>query len=238
MLIIQHNCRKASAITIAALETGLKRKAGIVCLQEPHVGQTPISHPGYILYWPETGKQSEKRVCIAIRRDIMALHIIEARSDLVNHPYALVLDIWEMSTKISTKITTKGSERKSERRRQGTSPNPGLSLPTLVGGESPKSGLAHSAAATDKAAAGRRRTRIINIYDNRLGLGTCYQGEAERTWRAIEDIQWQPLLRGRAILLGDFNAHSPMWNLLITQRKDAKSLKIIIEKYNLILNNK
>ena len=115
MLIIQHNYRKASAITIAALETGLKRKAGIVYLQEPHVGQTPISHPGYTLYWPKTGKQSEKRVCIAIRHNIITLHIIEARSDLVNYPYILVLDIWEMSIKISTKITIKRSERKSER---------------------------------------------------------------------------------------------------------------------------
>ena len=44
----------------------------------------------------------------------------------------------------------------------------------LVGGESPKSGLAYSAAATDKAAADRRRTRIINIYDNRIGLKTYY----------------------------------------------------------------
>ena len=57
-----------------------------------------------------------------------------------------------------------------------------------MGGESPKSSLAYSAAATDKAAADRRRTRIINIYDNRIGLGTYYQEEAERTWRAIEDI--------------------------------------------------
>ena len=58
----------------------------------------------------------------------------------------------------------------------------------LVDEESPKSGLTHSAVAIDKAAAGRRRTRIINIYDNKIDLGTCYQGEAERAWRAIEDI--------------------------------------------------
>ena len=72
MLIIQHNCKKASAITIAALETGLKYNAAFVCLQEPYTGQNPISHPGYTLYWPETGKQNEKRVSIAIKRDIMA----------------------------------------------------------------------------------------------------------------------------------------------------------------------
>ncbi len=143
MLIIQHNCRKASAITIAALETGLKRNAAFICLQEPYTGKNPISHLGYVFYWPETGKQSEKRVSIAIKRDIMAQLIIEARTDLINHPYALVLDIWDIQPNTKTK---------------------------------------------------KRRTRLINIYDNRIGLGTCYKGNADRTWRAMEDIQWQPLL--------------------------------------------
>jgi ribonuclease HI len=84
---------------------------------------------------------------------------------------------------------------------------------------------------------GRRRTRLINIYDNRIGLGTCYLGDSERTWRAIEDLQWQSLLRGRAVLLGDFNAHSPTWNPLIAQKRDAESLERIIEEFDLILNN-
>ena len=39
------------------------------------------------------------------------------------------------------------------------------------------------------------------------------------------------------MLLGDFNAHSPTWNPLITQRKDAEPLEKIIEEYDLILNN-
>jgi hypothetical protein len=186
MLIIQHNCRKASAITIAALETGIKRNAAFICLQEPYVGQIPISHPGYTLYWPETGKQNEKRVSIAVKRDIMAQIIIEARTDLINHPYTLVLDIWDIQPVIKTK---------------------------------------------------KRRTRLINVYDNRIGLGTCYKGDAERTWRAIEDIQWQPLLRGRAVLLGDFNAQSPIWDPFITQRKEAGPLETIIEDFDLILNN-
>ena len=102
------------AIIIATLETRLKRNAELVCLQESYVGQNPISHPGYTLYWPEIGKQNEKRVSITIRRDIMAHYIIEARTDLINHPYALVLDIWEMSIKISTK---RGEKRKTRQQR-------------------------------------------------------------------------------------------------------------------------
>ena len=38
-------------------------------------------------------------------------------------------------------------------------------------------------------------------------------------------------------MLGDFNAHSPVWNPLISRRKDAGPLEQLIEEYNLILNN-
>ena len=73
----------------------------------------------------------------------MAQVIIEARTDLINHPYALVLDIWDIQPVTKTK---------------------------------------------------KRQTRLINVYDNRIGLETYYKDDAERIWRAIEDIQWQPLL--------------------------------------------
>ena len=56
----------------------------------------------------------------------MAQLIIEARTDLINHPYALVLDIWDIQLKIKTK---------------------------------------------------KRRTRLINIYDNRIGLKIYYKGD-------------------------------------------------------------
>jgi len=159
MLVIQHNCRQTYATTIAALETGLKANAAFICVQEPVVGQHTVSHPGYILYWPEAGEQREKRVFIAVRRDLAAQVIIEARTDLINHPYAIALDIWELHPKTKAK---------------------------------------------------RRRTRLINIYDNRIGRGTCYEKEANYIWRVIKEISWNILLRGRVVLLGDFNAYSPL----------------------------
>src|SRR5271156_5828740 len=187
MLVIQHNCRKTYAITLAALETGLKLNAAFICLQEPYIGPNQhISHPGYTLYWPEAGEHKNKRVTIAVRRDLITQLIIEARTDLIDHPYALAIDIWDLQQNTRAK---------------------------------------------------KRRTRLINIYDNRIGLGTCYKGDAHRSWRAIEDITWNTLLRGRVVLLGDFNAHSPAWNPLISQRKDAGPLEQLIEDYNLILNN-
>jgi hypothetical protein len=60
----------------------------------------------------------------------MAQIIIEARTDLINYPYALVLNIWDIQPVTKTK---------------------------------------------------KRRTRLINVYDNRIGLGTYYKDNAERT---------------------------------------------------------
>ena len=93
MLVIQHNCRKAYAITIAALETGLTKNADIIYLQELCLRQSYISHPEYIIYWPEKGDLKEKRVATAIRRDLITQTIIEFKVDLINHPYFLTIDI-------------------------------------------------------------------------------------------------------------------------------------------------
>ena len=93
MLVIQHNCRKAYAITIAVLETGLALKAEIVCLQEPYIGVNNITHGGYIILWPEIGIREKKRVAIAIRKDLLNSLIIEPRTDLINYLYALALNV-------------------------------------------------------------------------------------------------------------------------------------------------
>ena len=37
MRLLQHNCRKTYAVTIAALEAGLKLGVGLACLQEPYI---------------------------------------------------------------------------------------------------------------------------------------------------------------------------------------------------------
>jgi hypothetical protein len=104
MLVVQHNCRKAHAIIIAALETGLALKAEIVCLQEPYIGINNITHGGYTILWPETGLKDKKRVLIIIRKDLQNNLIIELRTNLINHPYALALDIWDIHYIIRKKI--------------------------------------------------------------------------------------------------------------------------------------
>jgi hypothetical protein len=39
-----------------------------------------------------------------------------------------------------------------------------------------------------------RKTRLINCYDNRIGLNTTYLGELDSNKRAIEDVNWNLLI--------------------------------------------
>lgn len=105
----------------SALEAGLGLDAGVVCIQEPFLGNRSISHSGFSLYWPSgTHDRKDNRVFIAVKKDLLNRTILENRTDLVSHPYGMVLDITE------GEIHTKGR---------------------------------------------KKRTRIVNIYDNKLGRG-------------------------------------------------------------------
>lgn len=42
---------------------------------------------------------------------------------------------------------------------------------------------------------------------------------------------------GRTVLLGDFHAHSPEWNIHYRERHDVNGLKALIEAHELISNN-
>ena len=184
MRVVQHNCRKTYAITIAALEAGLELGVGLVCLQEPYVAKE-FRHTGYQIYWPQAGAQSNRRVAVGIRRDLYSQLIVEARTDLIDHPYIMVVDVWDLG----------------------------------------------------RAGEKKRRTRLVNCYDNWLGPGLCWQGDKEERRRAIEDVQWDGVLEGRCLILGDFNAHSPLWNPEANGRANARLLENLIEKESLYINN-
>lgn len=71
------------------------------------------------LYWPaKTYDQKNNYVFIAVKKDLLKKTVIENQTDLVSHPYDMVLDI--------TKKEIHNKEKK-------------------------------------------RKTRIVNIYDNKLG---------------------------------------------------------------------
>ena len=60
------------------------------------MGKFSFSHSEYKIKWPEKGENKEKRVLIAIKRDLLTKIITESRSDLLNHLYFLVIDVWEL----------------------------------------------------------------------------------------------------------------------------------------------
>ena len=160
-MIVQHNCCRVYATSIAALETGLRLGAALVCLQEPYV-DSDFGHGGFAIRWPEAETRRECRVAVAVQKDLLNTLAFDTQTDLINHPYFLVTDIWELAL---------GPQRQRQ-----------------------------------------RRTRVVNVYDNIIGEGCTWQGSVARWRRALEDVNWEPVLQGRVLLIGDFNAYSEMWN--------------------------
>ena len=82
-----------------------------------------------------------------------------------------------------------------------------------------------------------RKTRVINLYDNKIGRGQLWEGSSPTPRRAIQDICWRSIIRGRVLIVGDMNAHSPIWNPHCHQRQNAGPLEELIETYELLVNN-
>jgi len=73
--VIQHHSARSYEWTIASLQTGVERRADVVCLQEPprERGEIGISHSAYDM-------RKEKRVCAAIRKGSGL--VVDERTDL------------------------------------------------------------------------------------------------------------------------------------------------------------
>ena len=82
-----------------------------------------------------------------------------------------------------------------------------------------------------------RKTRVVNLYDNKVGKGQVWERPSPRLRRAMQDISWSQVIRGRLLIVGDINAYSPIWNPRCRQRVNAGPLEELIEKYELIINN-
>lgn len=83
-----------------------------------------------------------------------------------------------------------------------------------------------------------RRTRIINIYNNHL-LSDQTRGQAGvgGQKQAITNAACACLMEDRVIMLENFNAHNPKWNLHCGEKRDAAGLEALIERHDLTLNN-
>ena len=114
------------------------------------------------------------RVLTAVRKDMLSKVVVENRTDLVSHPYCMVLDIRE--------------------------PHP-------------------------QAGKAFRRTRVVNLYDNKVGKGQLWEGSSATTRRVVQDISWRPVMRGRVLIVGDMNAHNTMWNPHCRQKQNAGPLE-------------
>lgn len=95
MLVIQHNYGQGYKNTVMALETALSVEAGIVIVQELFIGNREISHIGFNFYWPQ-GEKKNIRVMTAVRKDLIDKIMIDHRTNLVNHLYFMLLEIWEL----------------------------------------------------------------------------------------------------------------------------------------------
>ena len=82
-----------------------------------------------------------------------------------------------------------------------------------------------------------RKTRVVNAYDNRVGRGCTWDGGIDRVRRALEDVNWEPVIQGRVLIAKDINAHSPVWNSYCHEKQNASVLEEIIDEYGLLVNN-
>ena len=95
MLVIQHNCGQRYESTVMALKTALCIEAGIVMLQELFIGNREVSHSGFNFYWLQ-GERKNIRVMTAVKKEVIDKIVVDHRTDLVNHPYFMLLGIREL----------------------------------------------------------------------------------------------------------------------------------------------
>ena len=50
-------------------------------------------------------------------------------------------------------------------------------------------------------------------------------------------MQWDQVIEGRCLLVGDSNAHSPLWNPLARAPVNARPLENLIDETGLYINN-
>jgi len=164
---IQHNCASSYEWTIAALETGVERKADVVCLQEPprERGGCGISHSAYEI-------RERTRVWTAIRKGSGL--VVDERMDLSR-------------------------------------------------------GAQDDVIVTDVRRRGEKRTRIVNVYDQR----DTQSGE-----RQAQKLNWQSVIRqGGTVLVGDFNAHSSQWDPRCRTQRNAAFWEEVIDENGLEIGN-
>lgn len=65
----------------------------IVYLQKSFIENKSITYSAFNLYWPRKLK-TNARVFMAVKKKLVDKIIVENKTDLIDHPYFLVFDIW------------------------------------------------------------------------------------------------------------------------------------------------
>lgn len=117
---------------------------------------------------------------IAVKKDILS------RTNLVSHPYCMILDIWKLNPQFRKYL---------------------------------------------------RRTRVVNLYDNKIGKRQLWKESCLTICQAIQDIYWKSIIQGRILIVEDINAHNPMWNPHCCQKQNASLFAKLIKTYKLLVNN-
>lgn len=54
----------------------------------------------------------------------------------------------------------------------------------------------------------QKKTKIVNIYDNKVGKRQIWQGSELRIQQAIKDFSWQAIIKRQILIVGDINTYS------------------------------
>lgn len=58
----------------------------------------------------------------------------------------------------------------------------------------------------------KKKTKVVYIYDNKVGKGQRWQGFNPRRKRVLEDINWQSVIKYQVLIMEKINIHSIIWN--------------------------
>lgn len=81
---------------MASFEGAKSVGANRVCIQEPYVSGGVLSHLAFDIRWGTVGKRKEQTVAIGKVVSTRGRLIVEARTNIIDHSYIMVLDLWEL----------------------------------------------------------------------------------------------------------------------------------------------
>ena len=84
----------------------------------------------------------------------------------------------------------------------------------------------------------RKKTQVLNTYDNRVGQGCIWTGNIRQVRRALDNIKQKSIIKKKFLMAIDINAYSLVWNSHCYRKQNVIIFKEIIEQFGLFINNK